>query len=235
MGRIYKISNDINDKLYIGQTTQTLQRRFTSHCCSSNDKAKNMYIKRAILKYGKEHFKIELIEECDDSLLDEREIYWINYFDSYNNGYNLTIGGNSNRNLLNQSIENRIDIDEFKNFVLNYNPTVNELIDKYNICYSTVYNLIRKLNLNISLRHGYRIGKELSKQEKIELLDLYNSGWSIKMLVKRYHVKKSKISNYLHSLGITPRRSYTDYSKRKKHIEYNISTSVQTQTDNAEG
>ena len=48
---------------------------------------------RAMRKYGVEHFKHEVVEECDDTLLDEREKYWISYFDSYNNGYNQTLGG----------------------------------------------------------------------------------------------------------------------------------------------
>lgn len=45
------------------------------------------------LKYGVDKFDIELVEECDDALLDEREIYWISYYDSYKTGYNENIGG----------------------------------------------------------------------------------------------------------------------------------------------
>lgn len=52
-----------------------------------------MYIKRAIHKYGKDKFHISLIEEVSVEKLNEREKYWITYYDSYNNGYNLTLGG----------------------------------------------------------------------------------------------------------------------------------------------
>lgn len=44
-------------------------------------------------KYGVSHFYPEAIEECDDSSLDSREVFWIQYYDSYKNGYNATIGG----------------------------------------------------------------------------------------------------------------------------------------------
>lgn len=52
-----------------------------------------MVIKRAIHKYGKENFVIKLLEECDRALLNEREKYWIQYYNSFENGYNSTLGG----------------------------------------------------------------------------------------------------------------------------------------------
>jgi hypothetical protein len=48
-------------------------------------------------KYGKEHFFIELIEECPIEKLNEREQYWIAKKDTYHNGYNATIGGDGKR------------------------------------------------------------------------------------------------------------------------------------------
>ena len=44
-------------------------------------------------KYGIKHFSIEQIEECPDEILSNREIYWIKFYDTYNNGYNATLGG----------------------------------------------------------------------------------------------------------------------------------------------
>jgi len=52
-----------------------------------------MVIKRAIHKYGKENFIIEEIEKCNQELLNEREKYWISFYNSYENGYNSTLGG----------------------------------------------------------------------------------------------------------------------------------------------
>ena len=91
MGYIYKISNDINDKVYIGQTKQSISQRWSIHKQMSKTYPNVLY--KAMRKYGVEHFFIEIIEECDENLLNEREIYWIEYYDSYYNGYNMTLGG----------------------------------------------------------------------------------------------------------------------------------------------
>ena len=48
-------------------------------------------------KYGIEHFHIEEIEECDDNIVNEREVYWIKFYNSYHNGYNATYGGEGRR------------------------------------------------------------------------------------------------------------------------------------------
>ena len=92
MGFIYKITNDINDKIYIGQTSGTLEERFKQHKKKINSEDRKTYpLYNAMRKYGVEHFFIVLLEETDN--LQEREQYWIKYFDSYHNGYNATHGG----------------------------------------------------------------------------------------------------------------------------------------------
>lgn len=52
-----------------------------------------MAIHKAMFKYGQDAFDAQIIEECDDSIIDSREQYWINYYNSYYTGYNCTIGG----------------------------------------------------------------------------------------------------------------------------------------------
>ena len=92
MGIIYKIINDINDKVYIGQTIQPLIKRWQSHIKDS--KKVDTYFYRAIRKYGIEHFLIEPIEKnIPNESLNDRERYWIQFYDSYHNGYNSTEGG----------------------------------------------------------------------------------------------------------------------------------------------
>ena len=97
MGYIYKIVNDINEKIYIGQTTRTIQERWKEHIKESLGTRANHPIYRAMRKYGNEHFQIHLIEEVDNNQLDEREEYWIKYYDTYCNGYNATLGGGGKR------------------------------------------------------------------------------------------------------------------------------------------
>ena len=94
MAYIYKITNDINGKVYIGKTAQSVHKRFTQHC---SDRMKRNMEKRplydAMNKYGVEHFSVETIEECNISDASDREKYWINYYNSYHNGHNATTGG----------------------------------------------------------------------------------------------------------------------------------------------
>lgn len=92
-GSIYIIKNKINNKVYIGQTTQTIQTRFTNHKMASRTGEDTKFY-RAIRKYGEDNFYIELIEEIEIDKLNEREQYWIKKYDSYYNGYNSTLGGN---------------------------------------------------------------------------------------------------------------------------------------------
>lgn len=90
MAYVYKITNCINQKIYIGQTSFSVEKRWKEHI-------KDIYkhldrpLYRALAKYGVENFIIELIEETD--FPNEREEYWIQYYQSFHNGYNATTGG----------------------------------------------------------------------------------------------------------------------------------------------
>lgn len=98
MGYIYKIVNKVNKKIYIGQTTSTLEERLKEHIDEAERGNKsNSLLHKAIIKYGSSNFEIEQIEEIPDCLLNNREKYWIEYYDSFYPknplGYNLTLGG----------------------------------------------------------------------------------------------------------------------------------------------
>lgn len=93
MSYIYKIYNDINDKIYIGKTNYLLEKRFQEHIRDSKKNQENRPLYNAMNKYGVEHFKIEQIEECDIQIVDEREKYWIEFLQTFKYGYNATLGG----------------------------------------------------------------------------------------------------------------------------------------------
>lgn len=87
---IYKIENLINHKIYIGQSVE-IEHRFQRHKCAQDD----YVIHKALRKYGIENFSFTIIEECLPELLDEKENYWIAYYNSLiPNGYNMILGGN---------------------------------------------------------------------------------------------------------------------------------------------
>lgn len=97
MVNIYKITNSINGKVYIGQTVNKLNIRFNQHinyASRAKETGKALYyLSKAILKYGRDAFTISLIETINEDIANEREIYWIEYFNSYESGYNLNKGG----------------------------------------------------------------------------------------------------------------------------------------------
>lgn len=83
---IYRITNVVNSKFYIGKTSKTVQERFQRHCY--NHQNQNTYLYNAMRKYGVDNFNIEILEETDSP--NEREIYWIKTLLPH---YNMTIGG----------------------------------------------------------------------------------------------------------------------------------------------
>lgn len=93
---IYKITNLLNGHCYIGQSVNIYRRYHSHHKVEyKNEKVSHYPLYLAFSKYGLENFKIEVLELCESSLLNEKEKYWISYFDSFKNGYNATEGGQS--------------------------------------------------------------------------------------------------------------------------------------------
>lgn len=94
MGYIYLIINNINGRRYVGKTTQSIEKRWQEHILDSKrEKCETRPLYRAIRKYGVENFSIEEIEECNVNVLSEREQYWIQHYNTYEDGYNATLGG----------------------------------------------------------------------------------------------------------------------------------------------
>lgn len=94
MPYIYKITNLINQKIYVGKTTTTIEKRWKTHWEDSTRlDISNRPLYKAFNKYGKENFKIEELEECSIDELNSKEIYWIEKLGSFKYGYNATLGG----------------------------------------------------------------------------------------------------------------------------------------------
>lgn len=96
MAYIYQIVNEVNQKIYVGKTEFSIEKRFKEHCQDAfKAQAKSRPLYAAMRKYGIEHFHIELIEETDNP--EEREKFWIEQKRSFKNGYNATLGGDGKR------------------------------------------------------------------------------------------------------------------------------------------
>lgn len=91
MYNIYKITNLLNNKVYIGQTTKLITERLREHTFKSS---KCLKIRNAIQKYGKDNFTIELLSTCDNEVTANNiEIHYISLCNSIKFGYNISNGG----------------------------------------------------------------------------------------------------------------------------------------------
>ena len=73
---IYKYTNKLNGKIYIGQTVRTLEERLKEHI-----RKNKTIIDKALNKYGVDNFEIEILHKCNDvNELNEKEIYYINLY-----------------------------------------------------------------------------------------------------------------------------------------------------------
>lgn len=95
---IYKITNNQNNKVYVGQTIVGFEIRITTHKRElGSNRHKNAHLQRAWNFYGEESFTFAIIEYCGKENIDEREIFWIKQLDTMNFGYNLESGGNRHK------------------------------------------------------------------------------------------------------------------------------------------
>lgn len=90
---IYCIENLINSKKYIGKSYD-IEKRWLNHKTKLSNKIhENNHLQKSWNKYGQENFNFYIIEECPKEKLIEKEIFYISYFDTKVNGYNMTDGG----------------------------------------------------------------------------------------------------------------------------------------------
>lgn len=92
MGCVYRATNEINGKIYIGMTTKTLEYRRKKHI--EKNKNNQTHFKRALRKYGNDNFTWQILfsSKKKKELID-KEIFYIKKYDTFNNGYNMTLGG----------------------------------------------------------------------------------------------------------------------------------------------
>lgn len=131
---IYKITNKINGKSYIGQAIdiQTRWNKEKSRAFSPASNEYNRTLSKAFRKYGLDNFTFEILEECDTNLLDEREIYYIALYDTYFNGYNDTTGGADG----NQNACVKIQKDDLLiiyDLLLNSSKSQKEIAEQFNV------------------------------------------------------------------------------------------------------
>ena len=208
-GIIYKITNKVNGKSYIGQTRYTIEFRWKQH----QHKNDNTYFHNAIHKYGIENFSIEILEKCNIEDLNSREIFYIAKYDTFKNGYNLTIGGDGNRKLLLDD-----SYSEIKELYLS-GFSSNKIATLYKVDKASIVKILKSLDVKI------RSNKlNINHQEFLELVQDYQSGYSLRELSKRYDCSPSGLKEYLIKKGVNLRDRYNiledDESQEKMINDY---------------
>lgn len=187
-GFIYKITNTINGKSYIGQTIQNVKDRFYQHCATKCSKAiLDMAIHRAIMKYGKSNFTIEVIEEIDSANLNDREKYWIKYYNSYNNGYNSTKGGQGGCKSF-KALDVESIIKEY-----NLGKSLRALGIIFKVDKQTIKDLLIRYNIELRTTRTYK----LSQKDREKVLIDFTSGLSRKEIMIKWNISKSYLSQLI--------------------------------------
>ena len=157
MPYIYIITNNINNKSYIGKThsSDPLKRWNQHKSDSKKDRNKSRPLYRAINKYGIENFSFKILEETDNP--EQREVYYIEHFKTYKNGYNATLGGDGKPRINNQT--------QIIDFILS-NPQIPlyTVADKFKICTDSIINILKQNK--IYLKPNRSLCKEVNQYTK---------------------------------------------------------------------
>ncbi|GAB1795501.1 GIY-YIG nuclease family protein [Priestia megaterium] len=232
---IYMIKNKLNNKIYIGQSIN-LERRITAHIRDFNKGThRNHYLQRAWDKYGEENFLFTILEYCETDELDKKEMYYIKEFNSLveNHGYNLDTGGNLNRNF---SKATRVKMSESRIGEKNGRAIIttkiaeslkvdmakgisrNELVLKYNVSRSSLYNIATQKNwasVRSDLNETLKAIEVVKKEEKEnEVLSLAKQGLTHQIISEKTGIPTSTITKILLRKGFTlPRKEESNFEK----------------------
>lgn len=175
---IYKITNKLNNKIYIGQSVN-IEKRWSAHRTRPFNENANQYsslLYKAIRKYGLQNFTFEVIEECIPSQLDEKEKYYIQKYKSnqIEFGYNLTAGGQSATTV---SKISESDLKIIYNLLINSTLSEEEISKQFNVSQRTIsginlgqtnvktgYSYPLRQKKNNEKKYCLDCGKEISKQ-----------------------------------------------------------------------
>ena len=184
---IYIIKNKINSKVYIGQTCQSPHERFMQHMKPSVCKQRGTYkIYNAINKYGKENFYYEVLEKnIDEAEIDEKEIYYIALYDSYENGYNSTHGGDA------KTISTIQDIEKFKKMHQEH-TSYEKMANEFNVNKQTIVRTAAALGLRRARKvtKEYLLNNKDIKTNKEMAKELNVSTATITRAFKKFNIKR---------------------------------------------
>ena len=190
MGFIYLITNNVNNKKYVGQTIGSIQERWNQHLRATRDKG-SRHLYDAIKKYGYQSFSIQKIEEVPNEQLNERECFWISYYDSFKNGYNMTSGGEGGYYY---SSDEEIWAAWIKGL------SINQIVKE---CHTDSRRVVRILDEHQVSTEEREEHARISKFTKEEVKQLWEQGLCLTPLARKLHSSNSIIKKYLLALCYT--------------------------------
>ena len=166
MGYIYKITCKDTNKIYVGKSESSMETRWKEHCRAAflpSHGDYNFPFHRAIRKYGLDNFIVETIDKTDDSEeLKEKEKYWINFYNSYYQGYNATLGGDG---------QSKYNYDDIVNYYLTHNNSMVETCKYFQIYDQVVYAALKSKEIDYKNLLKRNTPKR-NKNEKIFCVEL---------------------------------------------------------------
>lgn len=160
-GLIYRCYCIVSKKNYIGQTRTSLNERIRSHRWRAIHEPNNFYFYNAWNKHGENSLEWSVLERISSDtlenlskLLDQREIYWIKYYDSFNNGYNLTPGGQGGIGFVQcKAVKVFKENGEF----IDIYDSIKEAAKAFNIDNSGITKCCKRLLSSSGRKDGYRL------------------------------------------------------------------------------
>ena len=229
---IYKVTNRLNHKIYIGKSVD-IKRRWQDHIreskvteqqWSSNYRGVRTPFHSAIRKYGAENFTFEVLEECDEEQLNNKERYWIKKLNSTNRdiGYNVTLGGDGYNcrkgedapgckitkeecDFIKQKLKERWTAKQIKEFVPLATPRIISAINYGETWFD------ENEEYPISINNGHR---SWSDDEAMKIKQRYAKGETINDLALEFNVRYESISNLVKG------KSYTNLPVLKREVNW---------------
>ena len=187
MGYIYLIRKEGKPK-YVGLTTVSVLERWKKHLENSRNNS-NFALHQALRKYGEQNFTIEVIEENNNSLLGEREQYWIKYYKTHvsDGGYNMTYGGETAADSLKKKCYQYDIAGNFLKEFESVSAACREVSGQ-----STVGNILKAINGNIRIAYGFRWSYE--KLDKLQPISNKHTG--SKKPIYQFDIKGKFLQKY---------------------------------------
>lgn len=223
---VYRITNKVNGKVYIGQTINFGKRSKEHFSTLRKNIHRNQYLQHAFNKYGEESFQIDILKLCPHDKLDEFEIYYMKKYDSLNKkvGYNMLTGGNERR-IVPEEVRKKISaahkgrrntIEHNKNIGLGRKGIVIPLEDIMKA------NKTKREN---QIQWGESNPNAVLSNEEVELLilDMLN-GSTVEDVMKKYNCSRQTV------YGIARNRTYKAVLQSRREELYKLNELKQKQT-----